>query len=67
MFTSSFDWSFTDEESPSSLRRLRYGLNNGDNLTTKIKQLPNLLYLNLRLCHISQEELCELGKFDLIA
>ncbi|XP_045210363.2 uncharacterized protein LOC123561819 [Mercenaria mercenaria] len=52
----------TAEEGQSSLRRLRYGNNKGDNLPEKLTEFPNLQYLNLRLCHLSHTDISQLGK-----
>ncbi|KAL4228631.1 hypothetical protein ACF0H5_011679 [Mactra antiquata] len=53
----------TDEIGTSSIKRLRYGLNKGDTLHTKLSMFGNLQYLNLRLCHLSQDTILELGKY----
>ncbi|XP_052212541.1 uncharacterized protein LOC127831603 [Dreissena polymorpha] len=52
-----------DEFTLPSLRRLHYGMNKEDNLTARLKELPNLQYVNIRLCHISHEEVSELGRY----
>ena len=46
----------SDEERPSSLRKLKYGLNKGDGITSKLEAFASLLYINVRLCHISTAE-----------
>lgn len=32
-------------------------------MTEKLTKFQNLQYINIRMCHISQEELCALGRF----
>ena len=53
---------FTAEESPSSIRKLKYGLNKGDGITEKIEAFTNLQYINIRMCHISTAEFGLLGR-----
>ena len=53
---------FTAEESPSSIRKLKYGLNKGDGITEKLEAFTNLQYINIRMCHISTAEVGSLGR-----
>ncbi|WAR04991.1 NALP5-like protein [Mya arenaria] len=52
-----------DGDTPSNLRKLCYGLNEGDGLSPKVKLFPNLHYLNIRLCPILHEEVAEIGQY----
>ena len=53
---------FTAEESPSSIRKLKYGLNKGDGIKEKLEAFTNLQYINIRMCHISTAEVGLLGR-----
>ncbi|XP_052803318.1 uncharacterized protein LOC128233605 [Mya arenaria] len=53
----------SDGDTPSNLRKLCYGLNEGDGLSPKVKLFPNLHYLNIRLCPILHEEVAEIGQY----
>ena len=50
------------EESPSSLRKVKYGLNKGDGIAEKLEAFINLQYINIRMCHISAAEVGSLGR-----
>ena len=53
---------FTAEETPSSIRKLKYGLNKGDSIAEKLEAFTNLQYINIRMCHISTAEVGSLGR-----
>ena len=50
------------EDSQSSIRKLKYGLNKGDGITEKLEAFTNLQYINIRMCHISTVEVGSLGR-----